>query len=261
MPIVTAYPFGRAVTAAIIAHGESDPTREICGIVWATLTGWRYQRETNRAADQRQHFEIHLAAMHAPAPHQQPIAIIHSHPDGPAWPSVDDMRQQQASGLCWGIYVPRALPDSGLFWFGGEYRYPIQRRPYRHGVTDCYALVRDWFAQEFQIHLIDRPRAWDWWHQDENLYAANFHAANFHRLPPDAPLQRGDIGLARILSPVINHALIWLGDGCVLHHLAGQHAYDQARMPRIDPAERWHKYIDHWVRHDRFRTVENDEAK
>jgi len=35
----------------------------------------------------------------------------------------------------------------------------------------------------------------------------------------------------------------------VLHHLAGRHGYDPARLPRCESVERWQRYIRFWARH------------
>ena len=244
-------PFGAAIDRAVMAHANSAPRHEICGVVTDRDTadmagGFTYHRLTNLAADPARHFVITPAQLAGLPPLR---AVVHSHPFGPAWPSVDDMRQAQADSVAWGIAVPRGHADSGLFWFGGDIAAPLTGRGYRHGVTDCYALVRDWFRQREGLVLIDRPRAWEWWTGDDDLYSAHFAESGFVRLAADTPPQRGDVALAAILGEVINHALIYLGDGLVLHHLAGRTGHDPARLPRTEPAERWRRYIRFWARH------------
>ena len=241
-------PFGAAVDAAIIAHSASDRDREICGVVTKASqnAGFAYHRLANKAADPARHFEIDPADLRDLPPVR---GVVHSHPTGPAWPSVDDMRQAQADDAVWGIVVPRGTMDSGLFWFGGDILPPIDERGYRHGVTDCYALVRDWFWTMYGLTLIDRPRAWGWWEGGDDLYTMHFAESGFHRLPVDSLPECGDVALAAVLSPVINHALVYLGQGLVLHHLAGRHGYDPVRLPRREPVERWQRYIRFWARH------------
>jgi len=241
-------PFGVAVDAAIIAHAASDRRHEICGVVTeaSQADGFTYHRLANKAADPARHFEIDPACLRDLSPVR---GVVHSHPTGPAWPSVDDMRQAQTDDAAWGIVVPRGTLDSGLFWFGGDIVSPLDGRGYRHGVTDCYALVRDWFRTMHGLTLIDRPRAWGWWEGGDDLYTAHFAESGFHRLPVGSLPERGDVALAAVLSPVINHTLVYLGQGLVLHHLAGRHGYDPARLPRCEPVERWQRYIRFWARH------------
>lgn len=242
-------PFGPGIDAAIMAHANSLRRQEVCGIVTACPTapdGYRYHRVPNSAADPARHFVIDpLALAGLPAA----LAVVHSHPEGPAWPSAADLHQAQADDVVWGIAVPSGQPHAGLFWFGGDLQASMTDRGYRHGVTDCYALVRDWYRLRFGIRLIDRPREWQWWQGKEDLYSASFSHSGFVRLPPEAELRTGDVALAAILGETLNHALIHVGDGLVLHHPAGRVGYDASRLPRTEPAARWQRYIRFWARH------------
>ena len=242
-------PFGRGIDAAVMAHANGARRREICGIVTScrqAADGYRYHRLENSAGDQARHFAIDPAAL---AGLPQPVAVVHSHPVGPPWPSAADLRQSQADDVAWGIAVPSGQPHAGLFWFGGDLTASLTDRGYRHGVTDCYALVRDWYRDRFGIRLIDRPREWQWWHGDEDIYSAHFAQSGFVRLPPGAELRIGDVALAAVLGDRLNHALIHVGDGLVLHHPAGREGYDPSRLPRTEPAHRWRRYIRFWARH------------
>jgi proteasome lid subunit RPN8/RPN11 len=241
-------PFGAAVDSAIMAHALADRRHEICGVVTDTPQAgeFAYHRLCNSAAEPARRFVIDPAALLDLPPVR---AVVHSHPAGPAWPSPEDMRQAQADDVPWGIVVPRGVADPGLFWFGGDIMPSLTGRGYRHGVTDCYALVRDWFRTQQGLFLIDRPRAWEWWEGGDDLYIAHFAESGFVRLEADATPRRGDVALAAVPGPVINHALVYLGQGLVLHHLAGRHGHDPARLPRREPAERWRGYIRFWARH------------
>lgn len=248
MTLPSIQPFGAAVDKAVMAHANDDRRREICGVVTAGKGGATpvYHRLVNRSPTPQRDFTIEAAAV---AGLGEVLAVVHSHPQGPPWPSAADLRQSQADDVAWGIALPRGRPHAGLFWFGGRIAHPLMTRGYRHGVTDCYALVRDWFAETHGLRLIDRPRDWQWWQQDEDIYSAHFADSGFHRLPADAGIAAGDVALAAVLGDVINHALIHLGDGLVLHHPAGRAGYDPDRLPRTEPVERWRRYIRFWARH------------
>ncbi|MGC6453398.1 MAG: Mov34/MPN/PAD-1 family protein [Candidatus Puniceispirillaceae bacterium] len=241
-------PFGAAVDTAILAHANDDRRHEICGVVASDGGGKgpTYHRVPNRAATPRTAFVIDPQSLTGVG---RVLAVVHSHPQGPPWPSSDDLRQSQADDLAWGIVLPKGQPHAGLFWFGGPVTMPLMTRGYRHGVSDCYALVRDWFAATYGLGLIDRPRGWQWWQQGDDIYTDHFAQSGFVRLPADAELAIGDVALAAVLGDVINHALIHLGDGVVLHHPAGRDGFDPARLPRSEPVERWRRYIRFWARH------------
>lgn len=253
--------FGHNIDLAIMAYANDNAHEEICGVVRTGSHGSYFQPLPNLAVDRTMCFEMSeqdvFSGEHAKA-------IVHSHPHGPAFPSRHDMVQQQASHLPWAIAIPTGQTHAGVFWFGGA-PAPLMTRGYRHGVTDCYALIRDWFASQRQISLPDYPRAWEWWvdanagdddsagggrvHQ-ANLYRDNFAAYGFRALDDDAPREIGDVAMMHILGPVINHAAVWVGQGLILHHLAGRHGYAPHRLPRQEPAERWYRYIDFWVRYE-----------
>lgn len=245
-------PFGAAIDAAILAHANDDRRREICGVVVAGEgdEAPSYHRLPNRSPTPQRDFIIEAASLVGLGSGSAVVlAVVHSHPEGPPWPSVEDLRQAQADEVAWGIALPKGQPHAGLFWFGGPIVHPLMTRGYRHGVTDCYALVRDWFAETHGLVLIDRPRGWQWWQRNEDIYSAHFAKSGFRRLPSDAEIAAGDVALAAVLGDVINHALIHLGDGLVLHHPAGRAGYDPERLPRTEPVERWRRYIRFWARH------------
>lgn len=184
-------------------------------------------------------------------------AVVHSHPGGPNYPSAHDMSQQMATGVPWVVAVcPTASsPDVGeeIFTFGTAPRLKMDAG-YRHGVDDCYSLIRGFYANHMDIALPDFPRGWDWWHDGDDLYQQGLAPAGFSPLPDQSALQVGDVFLAQVRAPVINHAGIWLGHGLILHHLGGANGHQPERLPRKEPAERWLKFINGWVRHTRAKS-------
>ena len=94
-------------------------------------------------------------------------------------------------------------------------------REFVFGVVDCYTLVRDWYAREYGIQLRDYDRRDKFWDRGENLYMDNFAAEGFSKIPLEE-VQRGDLILMNLVSPLPNHAAIYLGDQQVLHHVQGR---------------------------------------
>ncbi|MCE2517636.1 MAG: C40 family peptidase [Alphaproteobacteria bacterium] len=237
-----------AARAAILAHARRlaalDPPEEAAGVI----ANARYIPLENIARDRSRGFaldDIHLKT-------EGIEAIVHSHPGGPAYPSGHDMRQQIGCGVPWLVAVaPTASrPDcpEEVFGFGGVPKLDLSCG-YRHGVDDCYSLIRGYYQTHHGITLPDVPRPWEWWHDGLDLYTDGLGPAGFRRLPPGAALAPGDVFLARVRAPVVNHAGVWLGDGLILHHLGGASGHQPERLPRKEPAERWLKFIDGWARH------------
>ena len=177
-------------------------------------------------------------------------ALCHSHPDGPDAPSAQDMRSQ------WEMSMPFVIVSTNgeatlppFAWGDTLVEAPLLGRPFRHGVTDCYALIRSYYRQERGVVLGDYPRDWEWWNGEANLYEDNFSREGF--LPTDpAGIREGDVWLAAVRSKVANHAGVYLGEGLALHHASSRLAYDPARLSKREPLARWAPFITHWIRRD-----------
>lgn len=189
------------------------------------------------------------------------LAVVHSHPASPACPSARDMQGQIDSNVPWGIIATDGKDALEPVWWGADTpREDLQTRHFRHGVTDCYALIRDFYLIEMATELPEYPRDWDWWHQEQSLYLEGFASAGFRPVELRVrgseefmglaePPQRGDMWFAQIRSDVPNHAGVYLGDGLGLHHPSGHAAVDTTRLPKTEPIHRWSSHITHWFRH------------
>ncbi|XDZ66205.1 Mov34/MPN/PAD-1 family protein [Alphaproteobacteria bacterium LSUCC0684] len=235
--------------ADIIAHARRfatmSPPEEMAGLV----AQGRFHPLVNQSADRCHSFRLDADQIGSFAKIE---AIVHSHPGGPAFPSLEDMRQQQVSALPWIIAaVPTATRSEireDVFIWGENPPVLDWKAGYRHGVSDCYALIRGWYAAYRGVTLPEFPRHWEWWLDGHDLYAEGLAKAGFERLPLTEMPKSGDVFLASVRAPVINHAGIWLGDGLIAHHLAGREPVDPSRIPMSEPAERWRKFIQAWAR-------------
>lgn len=176
--------------------------------------------------------------------------LVHSHPNGPLYPSEADMRTQLALGVPFGIIESRQGGADGYFEFGGSHKN-LHDRPFRHGVTDCYALIKDWYSEELGITLPEFPRSWGWWSEGGNLYMDGFLSAGFEQIE-NKEMRRGDMIFFEIRGHVC-HAGVYLGNGEVFHHLGGINGYDPSRKPMIDSIYRWSKFIHSAYRHKEAR--------
>ncbi len=238
-----------AEMAAMRAHAESEFPRESCGLV----VGGAYRPCRNVAEDPEAAFQVPRAEMAAAGGSLQ--AVVHSHPGGPRCPSEADMRGQMATAVPWGIVpvdagggAPRALAP--FFWGDGSPPPPLVGRPFRHGVTDCYSLARDFYRLELGVALPDYPRSWGWWlaDPDQDLYMRHFASAGFREVD-GLSAEVGDIALMQVRSRVANHAAVYLGSGMVLHQLGVGAEHDPSRLSCREPVARWRPFIRAWIRH------------
>lgn len=231
--------FDARVISEIQAHAERDCPHEACGLV---VDGSYLPRRN--MADRREHgFRISPQSYVAAARRGLVQAVVHSHPNGPPHPTEADMRAQIESAVPWVIAVLNQGVASEVFWWGdGTPRPSLLGRKFRHGVTDCYALLRDYYAMVKNIALPEFPRRDQWWDDGGNLFEENFAEAGFKRLDGAGTLEAGDVVLGQIGGRVTNHCGVYLGRGLILHHLAN-------RLSRREPIEPWKRYISHYLRY------------
>jgi proteasome lid subunit RPN8/RPN11 len=230
--------FNREIEEAARAHAMAEYPRESCGLV----VDGKYVPMPNMSSDPTA-FEMDASAFG-----DDVEAVIHSHADGPPWPSAADMRGQIATRVPWGIVVSTSAGAGRILWWGdGVPRPPLIGRDFRHGPSgsdgrgDCYALIRDWYAEIRGIELPEFPRDDRWWENGDDLYRVHFPDAGFVAVPADE-MRPGDVVLAAIISRVPNHGGVVLPNGLVLHHL-------QNRLSRTEPLGPWMRFVTHVLRY------------
>lgn len=233
--------FGKTVEAVILAYALEHPTEEVCGYINENN---EFVELTNNSPDRENAFEI------GTLPHGAK-AIVHSHPGGPFYPSELDMKQQLATALPWGICSFSDI-HCETFWFGDECpKAPLIGRGFRHGVTDCYSLIRDFYKVVHDIELMEFPRSWQWWNTDKKLYLEGFAETGFREVNVSEILP-GDVFFATVghEAKSANHAGVYIGNGLILHHSAGRQGYDPSRLSTVESGARWMHLVTKVVRHE-----------
>ncbi len=244
--------FGTSVEAAARAHAAAEYPRESCGIVVAG----EYVPCENLARDPLQHFKIDEDLLLGAGDQLQ--AMIHSHPDGPRHPSMQDMQGQIDWRVPWGIICswPEGITDAPFWWGDTVPRPPLYQRGFRWGITDCYSLIRDWFHLHHGFLPPDFPRDWGEWQEDPPRvgYLENYQAGGFIDLGPItkhllSQVRPGDLPIMRIRSKVPNHGGIIDMDGQLLQHQAWDSPVELSRMPILQPAGRYLPHVTNILRH------------
>ena len=177
------------------------------------------------------------------------LAVLHSHTDWYECPSLDDMVSQSSSGVPWGIVATDGKSCTDVQWFGEQVEHNLMDRHFVHGVTDCYGLIKDWYLKEMSIKLREFPREWEWWILGGDLYSSGFSKAGFIQID-ESEVKEGDVWLCQIRSDVPNHGGILLKDSLCLHHPSAHKPVDKSRLPRVEPINRYRKFITHWLRYN-----------
>jgi cell wall-associated NlpC family hydrolase len=86
-------------------------------------------------------------------------------------------------------------------------------------------LIRDYYKRNFDVYLpTNIQRNWEWWAQGENLYVDNAKDYSFEEV---SDIQKHDVLIMKIGSSMPNHGAVYLGEGKILHHLAGRFSTTQ----------------------------------
>ena len=247
--------------AVIAAAAVECYPNESCGVVLAVKDGgYRFLPCENQAENPATSFEINPDKILEWQKAGLLLAVVHSHPPpSPACPSMPDMTAQAAMAVPWGIVPVHEDGADKLFWFGDQVPRPhlgkgvegLVGLSYRHGVTDCYSLIRDYYREVWGISLPDQPRGWgakgpgvneyDW-------YSLLHRKFGFEDVAM-ADAKIGDSLLLQVQCEFVNHAAVIVGDGLLLHHPGGVMAWDEARLSKRDTIARWLPYISKVLRH------------
>lgn len=204
--------------------------RESVGIVVAAPDGAQaYLRCTNAAEAPGQHFVLPGHEYAAAEDQGEIVAIVHSHPDGAALASQQDMLGCEASGHPWLIIAVGGDPVAA----GGHtmirphgFTLPLIGREFDYMHANCYHLIKDWYAAELGIELPAFNTGPDqWWNPKHPNYRPGWspyeqyvEEAGFR--PVSGAPRRGDIITMQIRAEVPNHAAVYIGDGLILQHLS-----------------------------------------
>ena len=203
--------------AEILQHAKAEDPRECCGLVAVVKGRQRYFPCRNIAQTPDEHFV--LDGWHEVEDKGEVVAVVHSHPKTNPAPSTADRVACEKLELPWFVVNPKT---EGWGYCEPEgFELPYVGREFVHGIVDCYTLVRDWYAREYGIPLRDYDRRDQWWDHGENLYVENFQKEGFHKIPVEE-VRQGDLILMNLVSPVPNHAAIYMGDQQILHHVQGR---------------------------------------
>lgn len=179
------------------------------------------------------------------------VRIIHSHCYSSPMPSEADLVSCEASNLPWSII---SIPKGEWFDFNPKgYKAPLVGRDWAHGILDCYSLIQDYYLQTLKIELPDFFRGYEWWMKGDDLYCDNFRKAGFEEVEL-SKIKTHDVVLMQVMSNVVNHGAIYLGEDQILHHL------HRRLSCREVFGGFYRKHTIKVIRHNKMRMHENSET-
>jgi hypothetical protein len=207
---------------AALAEAIQASPRESCGLV-VLISGKELYWPCRNIAIDDSDFNIHPQDYCSAARAGKIIAVIHSHPNGFPLPTDADLACCETSGLPWYIVSPHLDEPLGR-WHGFQpsgFRAPLMGREWVWGVHDCWALVRDWYADHgLSLRDFERPTDPNDFLQNP-LFEALFTEAGFCEVPR-ATILPGDLALMSFRSKGLNHIGVFDENLCLLHHIQGR---------------------------------------
>ena len=201
-----------------LVHAKDQDPKEAVGLLLNIRGKQKYYPCQNLALTNHQEFILNPEDYAKADNLGEIIAVVHSHPSTPPYPSQADRISCEQSKLPWHIVNPKTEEWGQCNPEG--YVPNLLGRPWVWGVTDCWSLVVDWYKKEKNIELKDYARTMTPQEFLENpLFEDYAWRTGFRELRPDEPCKEGDVLLMSIMYPTLNHVAIFLGD-MVLHHLA-----------------------------------------
>lgn len=209
------------------AHALEAYPLESCGLVVAIGKKQKYVRCKNLAETKSEHFVLGAEDYARCEDMGEVVGVVHSHPDEAARPSPADRVSCESTELPWTIISVMPGPTvAGVNQIVPEgFEFPLEGRPFAHGVLDCYALIKDWYKRERGIELPEFERHDNWWDDGHSsLYLDHFKEAGFEDVGQYPELQVGDVILMQVRSKndVPNHAGVYVGSGKILQHFYGR---------------------------------------
>ena len=201
-----------------LAHAKEQDPKESCGLLIEIKGKEKYFPCKNLSNWSNQCFIIDPVDYAKAEDTGKILAVIHSHPTTQPVASQADMISCEDTNLPWHIVNPKT--EQWGYYEPSGYKPPLIGRHWVWGITDCWALVRDWYKETKGIVLRDweRPITPEEFIADP-MFERCAWRTGFRQLRPEEKLENGDLLFMSILTSGLNHVAIFI-DGDVLHHLA-----------------------------------------
>ena len=227
----------------VLQQAQKESPKEICGLLTIYKGKEKYFPCKNIAEDKGEYFILDPDDWIKAEDEGEVIAVIHSHPNHPPYPSDADLASCEYLDLPFYIVTPET--EQWHYLKPSSYKKGLIGREWVWGVQDCWSLIHDWYAEKKNIKLKhwERPKSPKEFSNNPLFeYAAS--STGFIELENTVDLKEGDVLLMDTTNTgKLNHVALYLGNQTILQHcvkrLSCRELYDKEH---IDCTKKRYRY-------------------
>jgi len=215
-----------------LKHAKENAPNEVCGLLTIYKGKEKYNPCKNLAEDAEDQFILDPDDwIKAEDEYGEVIAVIHSHPNHPPYPSEADLASCEYLDLPFYIVTPET--EQWHYFKPSGYKKGLIGREWVWGVQDCWSLINDWYEEKKNIKLKhwDRPKSPKEFSRNP-LFEHGLPLTGFIELHKDDDIKIGDVLLMDTTNTgKLDHVALYIGDQTILQHcvkrLSSRETYNQ----------------------------------
>jgi len=214
-----------------LKHAEKDAPHEACGLLAVYKGKEKYFPCKNLSEDLGEQFIIDPDDWVKAEDAGELIAVFHSHPQIPPFPSQADLASCEYLDLPFYIVTPET--KEWHYFEPSGYKKGLIGRQWVWDIQDCWSLITDWYKETKNISIRHwrRPASPQEFTKDP-YFEKVLLGSGFIELNDEDDTQKEDVLLMDTTDTgKLDHVALYIGDQTILHHcvkrLSCREIYDQ----------------------------------
>ena len=213
-----------------LQHAKKDAPHEACGLLAIYKGKEKYFHCKNLAEDPEDQFIIDPDDWVKAEDAGEIVAVFHSHPNSPPFPSQADLVSFEYLDLPFYIVTPE--PEQWNYFEPSGYKKGLIGREWVWDIQDCWSLITDWYKEKRNIEIRHwkRPKSPEEFAENP-LFEYGLPKVGFTEIDDSVELEVGDVLLMDSYKNTLSHVDLYIGDQTIFHHcakrLSCRETYDQ----------------------------------